>query len=148
MTRRAPAAPGVTHRDLGATATELALLAPVILLVMAVMVGGARVWLARAAVADAAQSAARAASLEYSAGPAGAQGRAIGLAALTDVPCARRAVAIDAAGFGVAVGMPATVSAQVTCVVELGDLVGFGLPGTITVQADGHAALDTYRRRR
>lgn len=148
MKGTASAIPVGSPRDRGAAAIELVLLAPVILLVMAVMVGGARVWLARAAVADAAQSAARAASLEHSAGPAGAQGREIGLAALTDVPCSRRAVIVDAAGFGIAPGMPATVSAQVTCVVELGDLVGFGLPGDITVQASGHAALDTYRRRR
>lgn len=131
----------------GAAATEIALLAPLVLLVVAVMVGGARVWLARAAVTDAAHSGARAATLQHAAGPARAQGEAIARTGLVGVPCATQAVSIDTSGFAIMVGQPAKVTAQVTCVVDLADLIGFGIPGSITVEATSVSALDTYRRR-
>lgn len=137
---------GRTER--GAASVEIALLAPVVLLVVAVMVGGGRVWLARSAVTDAAQSTARAATLENNAGLAQTRARAVGAAALEDVPCARHSIAVDTAGFGVPVGNPANVTARVSCVVDLADLVGFGLPGSLTVEASAVSALDTYRRRR
>lgn len=131
----------------GAASTELALLTPVVLLVVAVMVGGGRVWFARAAVTDAAQSAARAATLEHSAGAARTRGEAMARTSLSGVPCATQSVALDTSGFAVAVGQPAQVTASITCAVELADLFGLGIPGSITVEASSASALDTYRRR-
>ncbi|WP_432560276.1 TadE/TadG family type IV pilus assembly protein [Granulicoccus sp. GXG6511] len=131
----------------GAASVELVLLAPVVLLVVAMMVGGARLWLARAAVADAAQAGSRAATLEYGAGQASVSGAAAAREGLVDIPCATNAVEIDASGFAVAVGQPARVTATVRCDVPLADLFGLGLPGTITVEATTASALDTYRRR-
>lgn len=131
----------------GAAATELALLAPAVLLVVALMVAGARVWFARAAVTDAAQSAARAATLEHAVGPARASGLAMARAGLADVPCATTRIVVDTAGYAVAVGQPAQVTTSIACVVELGDLFGLGIPGSVTVEATGVSALDTYRRR-
>lgn len=131
----------------GAAATELALLAPVVLLVVALMVAGARVWFARAAVTDAAYAAARAATLEHSAGPARASGEAVARAGLEGVPCATHTLVLDTSGFAVAVGQPARVTASVTCAVELADLFGLGIPGSLTVGASSASALDTYRRR-
>ncbi|MDO5498125.1 MAG: TadE/TadG family type IV pilus assembly protein [Propionibacteriaceae bacterium] len=135
------------RNERGAAAVEIAILTPVVLLVVAVMVAGARVWLARAAVSDAASSGARAATLEYTAQAAQQRGRAIALDGLVDVPCATRAVTLNTSGFAIAVGQPANVTAHVTCVVDLADLVGFGIPGSITVEASAVSALDTYRRR-
>lgn len=131
----------------GAAATEIALLAPVVMLVIAMMVGGARVWFARAAVTDAAYASARAATLERSAGQARAAGQTAAASALTDVPCASHAVVLDTAGFAVPVGNPAQVRARVTCAVDLSDLFGLAVPGTFTVEASATSALDTYRRR-
>lgn len=133
--------------DRGAAATEVALLVPVVLLVMAVMVGGARVWFARAAVTDAAQAAARAATLERSAGQARAAGEMVATTVLTDVPCASHSLVLDTAGFAVPVGNPAQIRATITCSVNLADLAGMGIPGTLTVTASAASALDTYRRR-
>lgn len=132
----------------GAAATELALLAPVVLLVVAMMVAGARVWFTRAAVTDAAQSAARAATLEHAAGPARASGQAMARSGLADVPCATTTIVVDTSGFAVAVGQPARVTASITCAVELADLFGLRIPGSITVEAASSSTLDTYRRRR
>lgn len=131
----------------GSAATELALLVPVVLLVVALMVAGARVWFARAAVTDAAQSAARAATLEHSAGAAQTSGHAIARTGLADVGCATTTILVDTSGFAVAVGQPAQVTASLTCDVELADLFGLAMPGSITVEATGSSALDTYRRR-
>lgn len=131
----------------GAAAVELALLAPVVLLVVAVMVGGVRVWFVRGAVTDAAYAAARAATLEHAPAAAQARGDAAARAGLADVPCADPAIAIDTSGFAVAVGQPAAVTASISCAVRLGDLVGLGAPGAITVAATSTSVLDTYRRR-
>lgn len=136
-----------SHTERGAAATELALLAPVVMLVIAMLVGGARIWLARAAVTDAAQSASRAATLERNGAAARLSGEAAALAGLENVPCDTATVAIDTSGFSVQVGQPARILATITCAVPLSDLFGIGLPGTLTVQADGLSALDTYRRR-
>lgn len=139
--------PGRAHTERGAAAVEVALLAPVVLLMVAMMVAGVRVWFARAAVTDAAQAGARAASLERSASAAQGAGRAMILASLDDVPCASHAASIDTSGFSVTVGQPASVRAQVTCAVDLADLIGFGIPGSLSVEASAVSPLDTYRRR-
>lgn len=135
------------HTERGAAAVEIALLAPLVLLVVAVMVGGVRVWFARAAVTDAAQSGARAASIERAAPVARSKGQAMAMRGLTGVPCASRSVTVDVSGFAIAVGQPASIRADVTCAVDLADLVGFGIPGSLTVEASAVSPLDTYRRR-
>jgi Flp pilus assembly protein TadG len=131
----------------GAAAAELAVLAPIVILLVAVMVGGARVWFTRAAVTDAAYATARAATLERNAGQARASAQAAAASALTDVPCAGHTVTVDTAGFAVSVGTPAQVRARITCTVDLSDLIGLAVPGTLTVEASAASALDTYRRR-
>ncbi|OYO12054.1 hypothetical protein CGZ98_07645 [Enemella evansiae] len=133
----------------GATALEVAVLTPVVLMVVAVMVGGARVWFARAAVADVAHSAARAASLARDPGAARQQAQAAAATGLSTagLRCAGRSVSVDVSGFAVAVGTPAQVTARVQCRVELADLIGFGLPGSVDASVQAVSALDTYRRR-
>lgn len=131
----------------GAAATELALLAPVVIMLVALMVGGARVWFARAAVTDAAYAAARAATLERNAGQAQTAAQSVAASALTEVPCAGHTLAVDAAGFAVPAGTPAQVRARIACTVDLADLFGLAVPGTLTVEASAASALDTYRGR-
>lgn len=131
----------------GAAAVELAVLAPAVIMLVALMVGGARVWFARAAVTDAAYATARAATLEPNAASAQAAAQSLAATALTDVPCAGHAVAIDTAAFAVPVGTPAQVRARITCTVDLADLFGLAVPGSLTVEAAAASALDTYRRR-
>ena len=60
----------------GSVTVELTLVVPALVLVLGLLVAGGRLWFARATVVEAAQSAARAASLARTAGAAGADGRA------------------------------------------------------------------------
>ena len=134
----------------GSVTVELTLVVPALVLVLGLLVAGGRLWFARSTVVEAAQSAARAASLARSAGTAGAEGRAAGQASLrtAGLVCSSTTVQVGTAAFAVPVGTPATVRATVSCTVPLGDVVLPGLPGSIQLDGEGAAALDTYRSRR
>ncbi len=140
--------PNRTER--GAAATELALLVPVFVMLLAVMVGGGRIWLARSAVTEAAGAAARAATLQRSAAEADAAATRVVAANLAEasVVCQSRAVAVDTSGFAKAPGLSAVVTVRVSCVVTLSDLLLPGLPGSVDASAVGTSPLDTYRGRK
>jgi Flp pilus assembly protein TadG len=141
--------PSPAHDQRGAASVELVILVPVLVLMLAVLVAGGRLWFARASVVEASQSAARAASLARSSGEARDAGRRAGsrILATDGLRCAGDSVSVDTGAFGVPVGTPATVTASVTCRVPLADLSLPGMPGSITVRSTGAAALDTYRAR-
>ena len=128
---------------------ELTLLVPALVVVLAVLVAGGRLWFARTTVAEAAQTGARAASLARTAGAAAADGRQASEASLATagLRCARTSVQIRTAAFGVPVGTPATITSSVGCTVPLADVALPGLPGSVSLTATGAAALDTYRSR-
>ncbi len=133
----------------GSAAVELTLAVPALMIVLALLVAGGRLWYARATISDSAYAAARAGSLARTAGEASADGsqaarRSMATAGLR---CASQSTSLDTAAFSVPVGTPATVRAVVTCIVPFGDLALPGMPGSITVKATGSAALDTYRGR-
>lgn len=133
----------------GAASVELVIIVPALVLVLGLFIAGGRLWFARSTVVEAAQSAARAASLERSAGSAHRAGvsAAARVLATDGLTCAADSVSVDTAAFGVPVGTPATVHATVTCRVPFADLAIPGMPGSITVRSHGAAALDTYRAR-
>ena len=135
--------------DRGSAAVELTLAVPALMIILALLVAGGRLWFARAAVADSAYAAARAGSLARSAGDArhdaeAAAGRALATAGLR---CSSWHAGVDTSGFSTPVGTPATVRAEVSCVVPFADLLLPGMPGSITVRAEGASALDSYRGR-
>lgn len=135
----------------GSAAVEFAVVLPVLLLLLAVVVSGARIWHARATVQQLADSTARTVSIARNAGDAEARARALAAsdAAASGVRCSGGVVVfINTAGFSVPVGQPASVSSEIVCRVPLSDIVLPGLPGSITVQAAGSSVLDTYRGRR
>jgi Flp pilus assembly protein TadG len=142
-----PPSPAPDQR--GAASVELVILVPVLVLMLAVLVAGGRLWFARASVVEASESAARAASLARSSGEARDAGRRAGsrILATDGLRCAGDSVSVDTGAFGVPVGTPATVTASVTCRVPFADLSLPGMPGSITVRSTGAAALDTYRAR-
>lgn len=125
-------------RDRGSMAVEVVILTPVLVAFFLLVVAFGRYVAVRGDVEAAARDAARAASLERTAGAAQAAANAA-VAAVTPGGC--RGVALSG-GF-VAGG---TVTARVTCSVPLGDLGLPGLPGAVTVVGTSAAPLDVYRR--
>ena len=136
--------------DRGSATVELTLLVPALVLVLGLLVAGGRIWFARTTVTEAAQTAARAASLARAAGTAAADGQDAALASLSTagLRCGSRSVQVQTGAFAVPVGTPATVRATVRCTVPLGDVLLPGLPGSLDLTGEGASALDTYRSRR
>ncbi len=134
----------------GAVAVELALLAPVVVLLLTALIFGGRLWLARSAVTDAAAGAARAATLARTGSEAQQLGQSAASKNLSTqgLACSPSSVALDLGAFATPVGQPARVTARVRCTVPMGDLVLPGIPGSVQIEASASSALDTYRGRR
>ena len=146
--RRKTTGPGTTGRQAGDAALEVVILAPVLIFLLALVIAAGRTSSADTAVAAAARDAARQASIART--PAAAQAAALtsAQAALSQdgLDCAPT-VTVDTAGFGVPVGQPAAVSADVSCTVPLSDLLLPGLPGSKTLRAAFTSPLDPFRAR-
>ena len=134
----------------GAASVEFALIIPVLVLLVGLIVGGARTWLARGVVEQAAGAAVR--GMSQARGPAEAvrTARDLALAQATagGVRCERLVVDVDAAALTTAPGSRATVTATVRCDVPLEDVLVPGWPGVVGVEASAEAVLDTYRGRK
>lgn len=131
----------------GSASLELAVLAPALLVLLALIIVAGRVAVVHQAVEGAAAQAARAASLERTAGAAADRAHAVAGATLANagLHCAGASVSVDTSGFAVAVGTPARVTATVTCTV---DLAGLATPvGPTTITRSASSAIDTYRER-
>lgn len=141
--------PQRTRGEHGAVAVEFAVLVPCLGLLLAVMIGAARVWFAHATVEQISGTAARAASLQTTAGEARAAAERIARqqAGTSGLNCVGLTIRVDVSGFRVPVGQPARVSVDVVCAVPLAELLVPGWPGTWQVRAEGGSALDRYRRR-
>ena len=141
--------PEVSERERGSSAVELALLVPALVIMLCLMVGGGRLWFARTTVNEAAQSAARSASLARSAGQAASAADSAARITLGTggLECASRSVKVDTGAFSVAVGIPATITSTVECSVPFSDVLLPGMPGAITLKGSAASALDTYRSR-
>lgn len=132
----------------GSVAVELVMLVPSLMILVALIVAGARVWFARATITDAAYAAARAASLSNN--PVQAHQRAQSAfdrsLATAGLACRDRTLRVDAAGFAIPPGHSASVRVSARCVVRLDDL---SLPATtdLSIEAHGDSPLDTYRER-
>jgi Flp pilus assembly protein TadG len=133
----------------GAAAVELTLLVPALLLTLGLLVAGGRLWFARTTVNEAAQTAARAASLARSADSAASAGREAGTQSLATagLHCRSTSVLINTAAFEVPPGTPATVTSTITCILDFSDVLLPGWPGSTELTGRGSAALDTYRGR-
>lgn len=141
--------PGRAAGQRGSAALEFAMLVPILVLLFGVVVGGARTWLARGAVEQAAAAAARGASQARS--PAEAERVARDLAgaqaAVGGLRCDRWGVDVDARGLTSPPGTAASVRAVVTCAVPLGDVLVPGWPGAMDVRAEATAVIDRFRGR-
>ncbi len=139
---------GPPCRDRGNAALELVILAPVILFFLGLMIAAGRTSIAQGSVDAAARDAARQASISRT--PATAQTAALASARIAlgqdAIDCAP-IVTVNVSGFAVPVGLPAQVTAQVTCRVSLSDLLVPGMPGSKTLTATFTSPLDPYRAR-
>jgi len=132
--------------ETGTAVLELVLLVPVFVMFVFVAVGLGRLGLARGNIDAAARDAARAGSLTRSGDDAVAAATAAtndSLAA-NNLTCADLAVDVDTGQFRPG----GFVRVDVTCRVELADLVGMWTPGASTMTARGVAVVDSYRASR
>lgn len=134
----------------GSAAVEVAVAAPLLMLIVLVVVAGGRLELARGAVQQAATDAARAASIARTSAQASATAQSVAAATLANqgLRCVSSNVTVDTAGFSVNVGVRAQVAATVSCTVPLADLGLPGLSGSRVISATVTSPLDTYRGRR
>ena len=137
--RLRPVAGGADAGERGSMSVEMIVLVPVLLLIVMIAVAGGRLVSAEGMVQAAARDAARAASIERSAGEADAAARRSLAAA--DTANAQCSGGVDVGGFG----RGGTVTATVSCRVELSDLGLVFLPGATTVTASSTAPVDTWR---
>jgi len=133
----------------GSVSVELALLAPALLLLLSFAVVAGRTQIAEGAVAEAARSAAREASLARDAATAAALAgaQAERTLATQDLRCEGTTVDVDTAGFQAPPGRPGDVTVSITCAVGMADLLAPGLPGSVTVEAVFTSPVDAYRER-
>lgn len=132
-----------------APATELVIIFPALIVLLGVIIGGARIWFARSVVTDAAYSGARAASIERDAGQAKTAGHNATVQRLDmrGLICLRTSIDLDLRGFGAPVGTPATVTEQIHCRVSIGNVLVPGMPGSMMIIGHGASPIDTYRER-
>jgi Flp pilus assembly protein TadG len=127
----------------GGAAVQLA--ASLVIFVVAILfvAGLARMSTARHKVEGMAADAARAASLERNPAQSGAAAEAAVDRALVDrgMSCSSVSVSTDVSAYEPG----GTVSVQVTCVADLGDVAMAGFPGSRTFTADAIVPIETYR---
>ena len=134
----------------GAVAVEFALAVPLLMLLFGLVVGGARVWLARSSVEAMAAAGARAASIARSPVSAESQAKALVTAQSTTagLRCSSLHLDVDARVLATPPGTPGQVSVGVTCRVPLADVIVPGWPGELAVQAQASSVVGQYRGRR
>jgi len=134
----------------GAVSVEFAMVVPVLVLLAGLLVGGARTWLARGVVEQAAGAAVRGMSQARTQPEAARAARdlAVAQAAAGGLRCERIIVETDATALAQPPGLPGKVTATVGCDVPLGDLLVPGWPGVVRVAARAEATLDRYRGRK
>lgn len=138
-----------TPRDDGSATLELAILTPALLLLLSLLVLGARIRLAETSVDQAAGIAARSATLSRNAAEAVRQADANARRVLDreGLVCTETGVDVDTGAFLRPPGTPGEVSVEVSCRIPLSDLALPGLPGSRWVSARAVSPLDTFRGR-
>lgn len=141
MTRQAR--PARDDGERGSAAVELVLLTPLLVLVFLVVVAFGLLADARLVVADAAHQAARAASLARTEKDARVQAEQAAGAALREAgaSCTRPSVRLSTGGLAPG----STVTARVSCTVNLAGLTGTGLPGHVPLKGTAFSVVDSFR---
>jgi Flp pilus assembly protein TadG len=135
--------------DEGSAAIEAAIILPALIMFLCMAIAGGRIVTSGAKIDAAAEDAAREASIHRTAGAAQGAAQAAAAESLNDqgITCASTSVDISTGGLNVPVGQVATVSAVVTCTVNLSDLLLPGVPGAKTLTSTATSVVDQYRQR-
>lgn len=136
-----------SHGDRGSESVELAILLPIAILLIGMLVVGARIALAGDRISGVAGIAARDASLSRSAGAAEQAARVSAIAELArdDLHCVDIRVAVDTSGFAALPGTSTSVTVDVWCTVDLSDIGVSGLPGSKRLHDRATSPLDPAR---
>lgn len=149
MIRRLRARLADDHERGAVTTMEVVLLAPVIMAILGLMIFAGRYALASSSVEQAANAAARAASLAEN--DVQARDAASDIASITLVnqglTCASTTVSADTSSFALPPGHVGTVDVSVTCVLNLTDLVWIPVGPSLTLEHEAQSVLDAYRPR-
>ncbi|WP_286246636.1 TadE/TadG family type IV pilus assembly protein [Streptomyces graminofaciens] len=135
--------------DDGSAAIEAAIILPSLIMFLCLAIAGGRLVTSGAKIDSAAEDAAREASIHRTAASAQGAAQAAAANALNDqgITCASASVRIDTGGLSVPVGQVGTVTATVTCTVNLSDLLLPGAPGARTLTSTATSVVDQYRQR-
>lgn len=131
------------RHERGSMSLEMVLLTPALVACIVMIAAGARYVDARGQTSSAAFAAARAASLTGNQEAAVAEGREAASRSLDDrgQACAHLTVRIDAGEFHPGGQLQATV----TCVADLSDLTGLGLPGHTSFTSTAVVPIEEHR---
>ena len=139
---------GLRRGERGSASLELAIIAPGLLVIIAVLVFAGRVAMAHQTLDAAAADAVRAASIARSRSAAnGDASRAAASSLNNHLRCSTLSVRVNTGGFDAPVGTPATVTADLRCSVYLADLAIPGVPGHLDISSSAASSIDTYRER-
>ena len=133
--------------DRGSESVELAILLPVGIVVLALIVVGARIALASDRISGVAGIAARDASIARSASSAQSIATSSATAALAsdNLHCTNIRVTVDTSGFDAQPGTSASITVEVWCTVDLSDIGVQGMPGSRTLHDAATSPLDPAR---
>lgn len=140
----------LTRSQRGSASAELAILAPIFVLLGLTIAAGSRLHWAQAQVQETAAAAARAATVFNSVSQADAAARDVFQRDLeaVGVHCLDLDFRLDTSGFALPPGEQADVHVTVRCELNMADLGIAGLPASFTVSAQASERIDTYRSRR
>jgi Flp pilus assembly protein TadG len=138
----------VGRADRGSVTLELSVLAPGLIIALLFVIAAGRIAQAHQAVEAAARDAARQASISRDPATARARATSSAHAALSreGLSCPAQ-VSVDTSAFGRPIGAAGTVTARVTCTVNLADVALSGVAST-TVSARFTSPIDPFRGRR
>ncbi|MEV0318137.1 TadE/TadG family type IV pilus assembly protein [Streptomyces sp. NPDC050658] len=128
--------------DIGSVTMELVLLIPLLITMLWLLLFCGRLADTRIRIEDAAHQAARAASAERSTSAAAAEARATAASALSDAGIICRSLDVETNG---SMRPGGTMTATVSCSVDLHDLALLQVPGETTLKAEFAAPVDEYR---
>lgn len=140
--RTVKSGPRCRRLDIGSATVELVLIIPALILMLWFLVFCGRLTDSRLRIEVAAHQAARAASSERTASNAATQARNTAAEALSDAGVSCQSLQVDTTGSVQAGG---TITATVTCLVDLKDLALLQVPGTAAISEAFSSPIDLYR---